>query len=403
MFAGPTRHALLHQVLNQEPVAPRSLEPSIPPELETILLKSLSKVPSERYGSARELAEDLQRFLHNEPIRARRPTLLERLRKWGRRHPAFVAVMFVTLLISGVSNWLITQANIRTQAALDAERLRAREAEQRFSQARKAVDLLIEVCENDLADKPHLEQLRKRLLETALVYYQEFGAQHHGTSASQAELVSVEQRLKTVLDDLSVMEGAGQVILLANERVQADLALNETQLQRVQLLSKQFSERRRELLHDFLRLPGDQRRSRFLELARTNEQAMRATLTEQQIQRLGQITLQLHGFMAFTQPDIATVLKLSETQRQSIHLIEMQTFTAAWEEENLAQEPPRRDFREAMFRTAMEKTLALLTPEQLAKWKQLTGPPFEGRWSMPPPGPFLLPDMGPGDPGRRER
>lgn len=406
VFAGPTRHALLHQVLNQDPVAPRSLQPSIPPELETILLKSLSKIPAERYNSARELADDLQRFLHNEPIRARRPTPLERLRKWGRRHPSFVvaavAVMFVTLVVSGVSNWLVTQANIRTQAALDAERLRAIEAEQRFSQARKAVDLLIEVCENDLADRPHLEQVRKRLLETALVYYQEFVAQHRGSSASQAELVSVEQRLKRVLDDLSVMEGAGQIILLANELVQADLALTEAQLHRVQVIAREFSEKRRELLHDFLRLPLDQRRSRFLELARTNEQAMRSTLTEQQLKRLGQITLQLHGFLAFTQPDIAEILKLTDAQRQAIRLIEMETFTAAWEEENRTQEQPRREFREALFRTAMEKTWALLTAEQQASWKQLTGEPFQGRWSLRPPGPFLVPEAGDAGPKRRD-
>lgn len=110
------------------------------------------------------------------------------MRKWGRRHPALVtavvAVMFVTLLISGVSNWLITQANSRTKAALEAERLRAEEAEQRFSQARRAVDLLIEVSENDLADKPPLQQLRRRLLESALVYYQDFIAQHRGNPAS---------------------------------------------------------------------------------------------------------------------------------------------------------------------------------------------------------------------------
>lgn len=406
VFAGPTRHALLHQVLNQDPVAPRSLQPSIPPELETILLKSLSKIPAERYNSARELSDDLQRFLHNEPIRARRPTLLERVRKWGRRHPSFVvaavAVMFVTLVVSGFSNWLVTQANIRTQAALDAERLRAIEAEQRFSQARKAVDLLIEVCENDLADKPHFEQIRKRLLETALVYYQEFVAQHRGSSASQAELLSVEQHLKRILDELSVIEGAGQMILLANERVQADLALTESQQQRVQTLSRQFTERQRELLHNFQRMPLDQRRSGFLELARTNEQAMRSTLSEQQVKRLGQIALQLQGFLAFSQPNVAEMLKLTDAQRQSIRRIVMEAIATFWEEENRSQEPPRPEFRQTLFRATTERAVALLTAEQQVKWQELTGGPFEGRWSMRPPGPFLLPDLGEGSPKRRD-
>ena len=116
------------------------------------------------------LADDLHRFLRDEPIYAKPPNQIERMRKWGRRHPAYVVafifVMFLTLIVSAASNWLISQANNRTKAALAAERIRAEEAEKRFSQARQAVDFLIEVSENDL-DKPPTQPLQKRLLETA--------------------------------------------------------------------------------------------------------------------------------------------------------------------------------------------------------------------------------------------
>ena len=61
---------------------------AIPAELETIVLKALEKNPADRYATAQELADDLRRFLDDQPIRARRPTLLQRLRKWGRRHRA---------------------------------------------------------------------------------------------------------------------------------------------------------------------------------------------------------------------------------------------------------------------------------------------------------------------------
>src|SRR5262249_40007797 len=61
-----------------------------PAELETIVLKALEKNPADRYATAREVAEDLERFVKDEPIKARRPSLARRGRRWGRRHKAFV-------------------------------------------------------------------------------------------------------------------------------------------------------------------------------------------------------------------------------------------------------------------------------------------------------------------------
>ena len=64
---------------------------AFPAELETILLKALGKNPADRYATAQELADDLHRFLRDEPIRARRPSPVEQVRKWSRRHPALMA------------------------------------------------------------------------------------------------------------------------------------------------------------------------------------------------------------------------------------------------------------------------------------------------------------------------
>src|SRR5439155_425122 len=63
LFPGTTRQELLHQVLHDEPRPLRAVERTVPVELETIILKAVSKAPAERYGSARELADDLERFL----------------------------------------------------------------------------------------------------------------------------------------------------------------------------------------------------------------------------------------------------------------------------------------------------------------------------------------------------
>ncbi len=392
MFVGNTRATLLAAVLNVDPRAPRLLNRNIPSELETIVLKALNKNPADRYASAQELAEDLQRFLRDEPIRARRPSWAERVRKWSRRHPALVGaallVMSLTLIGSLVANWFVTQANDRTQAALAQERLRAEEADQRFQQARQAVDLLIEVSQEELADKPPLQSLSKRLLETALVYYQDFIAQRSGDSSRQAELLAVQERLKKILDDLAVLEGAGQFVLLADRRVQVDLTLQDSQREQIESITQQAAPKRLDSFRDFQRLTASQRRAKFLEFARANEQVMRATLTPLQLQRLEQISLQVRGPQAFSQPEIVSRLHLTEDQRQAIRQIEVESFASLWGhggpgDPRLPPGPSRED----STRTAMDKILGVLTPVQLAEWQQLTGPPFQGAFAMPPPPP----------------
>src|SRR5262245_7209802 len=110
----------------------------------------MEKDPVDRYGSAQEVADDLRRFLEDRPIRARRPTLRDQVRKWARRHPGLVAAAVVMLLllaaVSSVSALLIWQAQQRTAHAL----IQAEE-QRRFS--RRAVDeMYTQVAEQWLAD-----------------------------------------------------------------------------------------------------------------------------------------------------------------------------------------------------------------------------------------------------------
>src|SRR5262249_60361915 len=86
-FMGETPLATVMQVLHNEPVSVSRLQPTVPRDLETICLKCLRKEPRKRYGSALELAEDIQRFLRDEPIRARPVMAVEKLGGWGRPHP----------------------------------------------------------------------------------------------------------------------------------------------------------------------------------------------------------------------------------------------------------------------------------------------------------------------------
>ena len=71
------------QVLSDEPLRPRQLQPTLPLDLETICLKCLDKSPRRRYTTALDLAEDLERWLAGEPIKARPAGVTERLWKWA--------------------------------------------------------------------------------------------------------------------------------------------------------------------------------------------------------------------------------------------------------------------------------------------------------------------------------
>ncbi len=82
----------LRQVIERDPPRPRSLNPRVDQDLETICLKCLEKAPEKRYGSAEALADDLERWQAGEPIQARPSTYWERAAKWGRRHPTLAGV-----------------------------------------------------------------------------------------------------------------------------------------------------------------------------------------------------------------------------------------------------------------------------------------------------------------------
>ncbi len=99
-FQGEDRQQLLASLANTEPVHSSVIRPSIPIELGTIIQKAASKRPADRYATAQELADDLRRFLADEPIRAKRPTPVQIAAKWCRRHKATVSTAIVTAFLA---------------------------------------------------------------------------------------------------------------------------------------------------------------------------------------------------------------------------------------------------------------------------------------------------------------
>jgi serine/threonine protein kinase len=101
-FESHDRQELLRQIADEQPRSPRKLNASIPRELETIILKAMSKEAESRYTTAQQLADDLRRFQEDKPIKARRPTLMERAAKWARRNRKLVIAGVVLLILATV-------------------------------------------------------------------------------------------------------------------------------------------------------------------------------------------------------------------------------------------------------------------------------------------------------------
>jgi WD40 repeat protein len=125
---GKDRQAILCRIADEEPRPPRALDRGVPADLETVVLKALAREPADRYATAQELADDLRRFLEHRPIRARRPSGLQRARKWVRRHQTVVTTTAMTLAAAlAVCTALVWRERDGTLSALhDAEVQRER-------------------------------------------------------------------------------------------------------------------------------------------------------------------------------------------------------------------------------------------------------------------------------------
>jgi serine/threonine protein kinase/predicted Zn-dependent protease len=172
---GRDRQEILRKIAEEEPVAPRSLNPAVSRDLETILLKAMAKEPGGRYATAKDLADELRRFLEHRPILARRQNPLDRAAKWAQRHrPLVASISVATFLFLGLAIVVLASSNLRIQEErerADGERERA-EASSR--KAREIVDRMFTRVAQDLEHTPRTEKIRRALLVDALEFYQGF-------------------------------------------------------------------------------------------------------------------------------------------------------------------------------------------------------------------------------------
>jgi tetratricopeptide (TPR) repeat protein len=182
----------LTRVLEQPPDPPSRINHKVPRDLEVICLKGLEKEPRRRYASARELADDLRRWLAGEPVTARTVGRIERTWLWARRKPVLAgltAALSISLM-AGVAGMavLYREAVVQRNAAVASEasaRQNLQLAEAQASTALTTLQFLVGKVNQDLALLPGAQALRADVLKTAL-------AQLDGVSKLSEKNTSIE-------------------------------------------------------------------------------------------------------------------------------------------------------------------------------------------------------------------
>jgi hypothetical protein len=329
-----------------------------------------------------------------------------------------------------VGTWLIGKEQLKTAAALKGEKLRAEEAETRFAQARQAVDTLFQISEEELTDRPN-DQARKRILEVVLSHYEDFIEQRKGDEASQAELAQVQEKVKNILHELNVLQSAMDRLLFQRKVVQEELRLSDTQ----QAQLNQWLEEARKFRDTMFRA-GNLDRDALIAFAERQEAELQSLLTAEQLARFQQLVIQSHGLSAFKDREVIRTLELTPEQQSKIRDVERDMFSQRFRPPGPDERrpppdgprdherrgpngdgprgeprgprpdgfadgesrgpghfgrpdgPPHHRPRDLMpMQVWIDKALAVLTADQVAKWRALTGEPLAGIDAPGFPGP----------------
>jgi WD40 repeat protein len=133
-FSEADRSRLVRQVMHDEPPRPRKLNPAVPRDLETVVLKAIARNPDHRYQAAADLAADLRRFVEDRPIRARRVTQAERLWRWCRRNPTTAALLGALLVVFMTGFFAVAAQWQRAENKAEAEKEAREQAQQAEAQ-----------------------------------------------------------------------------------------------------------------------------------------------------------------------------------------------------------------------------------------------------------------------------
>jgi eukaryotic-like serine/threonine-protein kinase len=231
------RPAGLHPTI----VPPRKRSPSLPLDLETIVMKAMAEEPEHRYQTAAELAGDLSRFLEDRPISVRRPTLRERWSRWRRRNPAAALLAVVACSMAVVLAIVLSIAYVQTRGALARESAERQRAERTLATSLQTLENVFRHLVPDqigqtramtitsadgsafpsAGTQPVVSPETAALLEDLRNVYDELGSAG-GTSVSlSTEAAQAARRLGDIYQRLGNYERAEAAYLLALEKYTA--------------------------------------------------------------------------------------------------------------------------------------------------------------------------------------
>ena len=225
----------LRQIVEQDVVEPRRLNPSIDRDLETICLKCLEKAPDRRYQSCGELADDLARYRSGRPIVARPVGPAERLWRWCRRNPILAATAGTAIALVFATFVSIVIGYRNTMAALAV-------SESRLQRALQVVeDLATRVSEDELLNEPGMQPLRIDLLEKALKHYQYFLAESGGRDSIRHEVAAAHHRVGIILSVTGSLDEALKELTSARKLNEELAAQHPQDAQRLKALADTYT------------------------------------------------------------------------------------------------------------------------------------------------------------------
>jgi serine/threonine protein kinase len=221
-FDEPDRAHLIERVTHGEPPRPRQVEGRIPRDLETIVLKAMAREPAARYQNAEALAEDLQRFLLDRPIRARRAGPAERAWRWCRRNPVVAGLLTTAVVLAAglaVLALLLWDRQRQTAAALEAEAAQNQRAQENLKLALQAMDeVFLKPVEEEVSRKERqrqlplppqeLHRLDRNVLQKGLDFYERFTQANSTDTSLRAETGKAYQRVGALRMALGEHAGA---------------------------------------------------------------------------------------------------------------------------------------------------------------------------------------------------
>ncbi len=223
----------------------------MPRALEAVCLKAMALKPEQRYPTPRALADDLERWLADEPVSAWREPLGVRTRRWARRHRNLVTITFAAIAMSSIGLAYVamvqSEARERVEEAF-TKQMRARSvAEGRLNLALDAVRAYHnEVSDDILLKRPEFGELRKKLLHWPLTFYQkvsELAGPENQDPKNLATIIEMFARLGLITRDVGTQDQAIECFRKANAlldklraadpkdaKTRADLAFNHNQI-----------------------------------------------------------------------------------------------------------------------------------------------------------------------------